>query len=220
LALLINGSAPLSLPYLGPNSDGGSATLQGFYFWDKDGFSMKTPLSLEAWVWQAGVIGTSQYVVYAGGGTFLGGLFVNATGHAVVQAPVTGAAFNQVATLTRQAWHHLVASISSAAVATLYVDGTSLGTANGTTQTATTQPIAVGGAAPAFQNQWQGAVSEVAYYDYALNGTQVSAHFAAADTSTLRPIYKASGTWSVTLGSSTLSAADIALILASVRKAY
>ncbi len=63
-------------------------------------------------------------------------------------------------------------------------------------------------------------MAEVAIYGAALTAARVAAHFAAADLATGRPVYKANGTFDITLGSAVGDPASTALILASVRKAY
>jgi hypothetical protein len=116
---------------------------------------------------------------------------------------------------TEQVWHHLVCTYDGANMH-LYVDGQAAGPSAAGAQAGASviMEISTNLGLTTFGG---GFYSEVAYYTSALSQTRVSAHFAAVDNVNAVPRVAASGGGGVVVPP---YGADIASILASVRKTY
>ena len=224
------GSAPRALqqgvagvgfaaPYTGPASDGGSAWVglgSALNYTDAD-LALTLPVSLECWFWlhhlQAAAVG---FLSVSDGATTLE-IGLDSTLHA--HAFASGGGASAVAVTTRQQWHHLVLTNTGAA-ALLYLDAI---------QVAAPPAAVIGAWAPGFLVGGGGnpsaplrlanaAIAEVAVFPAALTPARISAHYLAADTIASRPVYRNSGTWSVTTGSAQTVPEAINVLLGDVTK--
>jgi hypothetical protein len=219
MALSVNASTPIS-GYSGPNSLGGSAWLDAnalAQFVDAD--PLAGPWTMEAFVWQHYRRASAQIIATAelAGGASVAVLQIGATG--LPQGFGTATASTAGAAMSIQHWHHLAVVVTVAAT-TLYVDGVAqpAGGANGVGVQQITYGIGAhiqpfGGAASA-------NISEVAFYNAALTGAQIAAHFAAADQLTALPAYQGFGVFSPGSGTTAFNPAQLDSILKSVRKTY
>ena len=84
------------------------------------------------------------------------------------------------ASLEDGSWHYLALTYNGAGSATLYIDGHSMGTQSTSSYNTT---VTAGGFLVGNRNDNQlpfnGDIEDVAFYPYALSGTQVANHFAA-----------------------------------------
>lgn len=224
------GSAPRALsegvvgfqatPYVGPVSDGGSAYFNlntNCSYQDSD-LNVTTPLSLECWFWLTTSAAAAQDFVGISNGATALAIGIDATLHA--HAFSSGGGIASAATVTRDAWHHLVLT-QTAALGTLYLDGANVGTLAGAAVNINPNfLVGSGGSAGAPTRFAHAAVSEAAVYASALSAAQVTTHFTAADQTTARPVFTGNGTFSTSSGVVTLNSAQLAAILAAVRKTY
>lgn len=178
-----------------------------------------SPITIECWVWILYTNGKEMLPFEVPGGNISGGyeLSILSSGKAFFrgnQASVTAAT-----ALTTQHWHHLVGTYDEAHVI-LYVDGANAGSAVKTGHVSALQQGFIGSAAANFE-PLTGFITECALYPTALSSARVSAHFAAAATTTGPPVGGlAQGTFSFSTGSSTLNQQQLNDILASVRKTF
>lgn len=220
-ALLMAGQYQEPLPYIGPNSDGGSILLNGITGpWDLDGEALNNPFTVECWVWQQERTPATQYCILANlaAGGVLAALYLN---NGVPNLQGFGAPrATAVAAISKQHWHHLVGTVDALGNGLLYVDavvqpGAVVGAGGAGSYTK-----AIGLVSPGGTNVLSGALSECAMYSAVLTPTQVNNHFVAADNTISRPIYKANGTWSITTGSLTSNAQQLAVVLGDLSTTY
>lgn len=220
VALMVNNIDPVGLPYSGPVSDGGSFLDQGTaYGWfNQDSDALAAPLSLEFWLWQHSDIATQQiaFIVRSGASSF----FVQTSSTTKLGGVGTGGTIADAANLTRQAWHHVVFTISGTGAGILYKDAVSVATGAVGIPPTGNYRFALGGNVGSAANQFQGALSEAAIYGSVLSAARVTAHFAAADNVSSKPVYAVNGVFNPGPGTTSLDSANIASILASVRKTF
>jgi hypothetical protein len=183
--MLITGTSSDSLPYFGPNEDGGAMCCDGgnnsAHTVTQDTHPSGN-LALECVVWQVGVNagGSNIFCEWQGGPdpflqcTTTPNYAFNYGASAVVDS--NPPLFNS--------WVHLVGSLSGTTI-TLYVNGASRGTAS-VSVSAGTGDMSLNGSTVHTQGV-VGAIAEVAFYTHALSAARVSAHFAALDTQTRPP---------------------------------
>lgn len=212
-------STATSLPYLGPNSDGGSTFLSlntnaNYYPGDQ---TLATPFTMEVWAWlQKG--GTLQgfFAVSNNVNTMEVGVdgSNNAHFYDAVGANTTATA------VSLQHWHQYVL-VQQAASSTFYFDGAFVANGGGVALSGLFAfMIGAGGygASPArFANA---AVAEVSIYPSALSAARVLAHYNAADQLAQRPIYRGSGEFSVVTGVVTDNTSQLNSVLANITSTY
>lgn len=219
IALDVNGVSPWLMPYSGPSSDGGSAFLGSAYVWDTDGEVIAAPVTVECIVWQQSRSGAFQVALQVNTiGANLVQLGINSTGHPQVNVQL--GALTAPAAISRQHWHHLVATVTAAGVVALYVDAISVATGSPGIAGSNTYLYAVGGVTNNFGNAFFGNIAEAAVYNTALTPARVTAHFVALDAIASRPIFAQNGSFDVTTGTGTTGGAELAAILASVRQSF
>ncbi len=182
------------LAYTGPASDGGSVWMDAnFAAWHVSGDLTSSPRTVEGWVWLH---------TFKSGGQVLFGHYANMQTNAAGQVlwASVGANVTAPAVLTEQAWHHLVGTYGPISGAQLYIDGVSVANAAyGAADLPTTHAPTIGMSESA--TLFSAAnIAEVATYNRELTAAQVAAHFAAADSRSLRPVSRSSGTWNATTG--------------------
>jgi hypothetical protein len=203
-----------TMPYSGVASEGGSTWIDaGGGAIHRTGDTAKSPQSLECWVW--------LHFPPVAQEIFLS--HVESLGISAAGLPTwfnNAANLASAVALTEQTWHHLVGTYGPANGQKLYVDALQVGTGAfgagfGPVVAVESLGISVAGANTASAN-----IAEAATYDIELTPARITAHYLAADTLASRPTYKPQGTFDVTTGISDLSSADIAAILAAVRRTY
>lgn len=209
-----------SLPYTGPNKDGGSAFMtNAAAFMTVDNVTHTYPISIEAWVWHIQRKASQQNVFSlelngAGAGSLA--LTIDATGHP--QLTSNSAALTAPNPIALNQWHHLVA-VHTGAARRLYVDAVLV--ANDAQALASSPGcFSIGARGGDTGFYLEGCVSEVAYYTYALIVQQISNHYVAADNVAQRPIFRTTGTFNTVTGGSTVTQDSLDLVLASVRKTF
>ncbi len=171
--------------YSGPVSDGGSCLTDanfGFAYYDTEVLS--NPLTVECWFWQAYYQGLQQNIL-----TFntLGGVST-----CVIRTGATGllsvfgsaGSYTGSTPLDSSKWHYVAVTFDGTNMRT-YLEGSLIDTrANGAFSQASSYVI---GTARSNVTPMAGSVSEVAVYAAALSGTQIAAHFVAADQAGVNP---------------------------------
>ncbi len=133
--------------------------------------------SLEAWLRLTDV--TSVPVIFDSGATADFQMYVDATGHIVLQKRDTSAIGTSTAAYNNGSWHHVVWT-KAAATNHLYVDGVDVTPAiTNATIVAGATALGLGRLAAFASNQLTGSLDEVAIYNTALSATRVAAHYAA-----------------------------------------
>lgn len=220
IALLTNSNYPAGLPYLGPISDGGSFVGQAVaYPWmNEDVDAMAAPLTLELLLWQHSDIAVVQiaFIVRTGASPFF--IAVNTTPAIYCSGPSV-TIVNPTA-LVRQTWKHVVAVFPGAGNGTLYVNGSSVGTASLGVPPSGNYRFGIGGNVGSAGNQFQGALAECAVYTTALSAARVTAHFNAVDQITQRPIFSANGAFPTSSGGTSTDVQQLATIIAAVQTTY
>jgi len=215
---LLANSPHVAGSYTGIESGGGS--MYGFNLGGSilDGIQTTNASSIELWCWIGSSHGSLEafLVSHQDQGTS-GQLQVAILSSGKVLGRISSGAVTDTAVLSKQAWHHIVVTYSTPTV-TLYVDASNRGTATSAGGTGGSFSLALGslnnGTEPFY-----GFLAEVAEYNFALNSTQVSAHYAAV-SSPPAPVSGDISSFSFTSGSGVFPADSLALILASVRKTY
>lgn len=209
------------MPYLGPVSDGGSAffELNGNASYGDADLTVALPFTLECWAWIRESVSALQGFVAISNGTIAIELGISAGLQAHAFTPA--GAIQAVAALSRQAWHHLVLTVTLG-TCLLYADGVQVATGgSAATSYSPTLVIGSGGSAGSPTRFAHAALAECAIYSSALSLARVAAHFAAADTVSLRPVWRANGTFDITgSGGATSDVVDLTSVLKSVRKVY
>lgn len=190
-------------PYMGPASDGGAAYLlqnQALNYQDAD-LLIAQPCSLEIWFWLHSLRGVAQGFLALTDG--VSNLEIGVDNALKVHAFGSGGGLTAAAATTRQQWHHLVLTATVAAN-NMYLDAINVATLVGGA-IPVWHPgfiVGAGGSTTAPLRFSTAALAEAAIYATALTPGQVTNHYLAADNIAARPVYRNSGTWSVTTGSS------------------
>lgn len=207
------------LGYTGPNSDGGSAifTLSSA-LWEVDHRNITVPLTLEAVFFQHNIDSKLQVVFTTeinGVGTPCG-MGLDATGKPYMSN--TGTLIAGAAAPTFNHWHHMVA-VHTGANRTLYVDAVQVATQANVVGTLTGS-FSVGARPPASDQFAEMFISEVAFYNTALSAGRVTAHYAALDNLSSKPVFKPYGAYNPATAQSTFTSQDVQDILSAVRKTF
>lgn len=122
------------------------------------------------------------------------------------------------ATLTWNAWHHVVYEFTGAARNT-YVDGASIASVASGAFGAADYRVDLGSNGSGGEFCY-GGIAEAAVYDHDLGLTRVAAHYGAADTTTASPIYVAGGSVGVGIGGTAPYESLLSAIWNAVHKVY
>lgn len=145
------------------------------------------PFSAECWV-QATTQPGNYTVPLADFGAYGGGIYANASGWNFYQSPgpnsfwifnMKNGAFAQAsaAPINLLEWYHLAVSFDGTNV-TFYTNGVSQGTYNASGYLANPSTDIFIGAGPATSfGSFSGGVDEIAFYNYALSSSQITAHY-------------------------------------------
>jgi hypothetical protein len=218
---LVNGlSGAAQMPYIGPTSDGGSAYFDlnnNGNYGDGD-LALTLPFSLECWCWIQKSFGTAQGFVSISNGALAVELGIDATLHPHAFTPL--GTLVGAAALTRQAWHHLVLTCTLGACI-LYADAFNVNAGGGAAATFNPFLVIGSGGTPVAPTRFaHAALAECAVYPVALAAGRVTAHFAAADLTAGRPVFRGGGSFDVSLGTGTFDSSILPRILADVEKVY
>jgi len=201
--------------YTGPTSDGGSCYFLNFAQpRSHNNVLPNLPLSLECWVWSMGdpVAPMSLLSTSAGPQFYL---------DAALKGNIHGVNNNYVAAaaVTAEAWHHFVGTFTGAAEQ-LWIDGVNV--AGGADANASAASKLAVGCNLSGGTMFGGYIAEVAIYAAVLSNARIAAHFAAADRITSTPVLGSfSGNPATNpTASATANAAELDLILASVRRTF
>lgn len=213
---LMTSGGQAQLAYTGPSSDGGSVWMDSNVFaWHNEADQLQsTPFTFECVVWRHLHSGLVEVLM-----DWFAELQITATA-TVAFSPRAGFTVSTPATISEQAWHHLVATYGPTGGTKLYVDGVNVVTnasfivaANGG------HAIAVGGSA-AGANQAHANLAECAFYQAELSAAQVTAHFNALDLLAQKPVSLQNGTINLTTGVPIFTGTSLAAILAAVTRTY
>jgi hypothetical protein len=182
-----------SATFTRPTTNNGALTVN-----DHPQLDNTTAFSLEAWVYMTGDCNTgicgivSKRVGSASQEAYI--LYTDARNLIFRIIGNTGQQLTYGTSLSLNTWYHIVATFDGPAADTgvspsvnhavkIYINGTFL---TSRTQTATSIPntassFAIGHLTGNNASGWSGRIDEVAYYNYALTASQVSAHYAARD---------------------------------------
>jgi hypothetical protein len=191
------GSAPTHLlsvaaprfGYGGPSSDGGSwFNPSGEEVSSHDMLtSLTSPMSLEAWIWLAGIPAANGFAVaWDQNGPANAALIALAAG--TMAFNIGGSSNVSVATFTAQTWRHLVGTFDNANNR-LYVDGVLRGTVALAGAVTVHKLIGIGAGPPTSATSLQGFFSDVAIYGYTLTAAQVLNHYNAANQVGQAPVF-------------------------------
>lgn len=213
---LFSGTGSRSLPYMGPNSDGGSFLNGNDQYWNLEAETLGPPITVEVWVWQVYRTGGAVRVVdvITSGGFTLASVGIDASGNP--QGFGSGGPVLPANTITTQAWHHIAFVVPVSAASYLVLDGVQLGTGAAGGGGTIAALLCLGATVPGGASRFNGAISEAAIYNSALSLARIQAHYAAADNTAARPVFKPYGTWSITTGVSGMNTTDTAAILDAV----
>lgn len=211
---LVAGGAVV-LPYLGPNSDGGSGWFnsanQAVY---RTNYTVTSPFTLEGMVWVAFYAAALQVFLSVNN---LANLFIDATHH--VGGAYIAANIVDSVQLPDQSWHHVALTYGPTGGARLYKDGVLAATGAYAGAQTTTGVVSIGAASNATAAA-AASVSECAIFGTELSAARISAHFLAIDAATSRPIFRGFGTVPSSTGGTSTVPELSSEILASVRKTY
>lgn len=209
-------SARPDFGYSGISADGGAAYFDsGMSIFHNATIHMPIPCTVELWFWPDIVTTALQFLVaWDGASAGAMDIVLRATGLAAADWGASSSV--SAAAPTAQAWHHLVAVETGAAV-TMYLDSL-VRPAGAAAIAAANFNLYLGRNQPATQF-FTGAMCEVAVYGAALTAAQVTAHFLAQEQSG-PPISNQAGPFGAGGGSGTPSNASLTEILNAVRKTY
>lgn len=219
------GSAPYTieatqecLPYTGPNTDGGSLAVPGVGGpRTQQGITLPSPRTLECWVFPIGLPTLAIICGFNGINANEWGLSTDAAGHAAMT--VNGTNVISATVIVGEAWHHLVGTYDGVN-ARLYLDAILVAGPIVVAAPAANARQICWGSSGTPANVMFGAIAECATYPAALSAARVTAHFLAVDNVPSSPIFRGGAFSSGGGRSSGNTPADIASVLASVRKVY
>jgi len=203
-----------ALPYGGVNTDGASGWFDANTgAWHNPGDALVSPRSLECWVWRHALSGRVEVFCshYVNLQITAANTVLWASGGPNVTSP---------ATITEQAWHHIVGTYGPVGGAKLYIDGVNVVTGAYTGAFAPGAQVESIGMSGAGGNFTSANVCEVADYATELSAARVSAHFAAADLTAGLPLYLGFGAPAGGAGLIQYAGPDLALILKSVYRSF
>lgn len=209
-----------SIPYTGPNTDGGSLTLNGQQsWWDLEGDTFANPVSLECVVWQQENTPATQYLMLLIQSTNVAAALYLASGIPTLQG--TGATRAAPASrISRQVWHHVVGTVDAAGNGKLYVDAIQVATAVVGAGGSHPYQLVVGSTASPAGSFLSGSISECAVYTTALSPTQINNHFLALNNTSSRPVYVPNGIWTPSNGGITPDTSLLTQILKAVQRTF
>lgn len=185
----------------------------------RDTFNAVTPLTLEAWFWQLESNAAEGTIFYLGDNAGVRQYALYVEGNKSAAAFVDGTVVNPAGAMAPQTWHHEVVTYDEANIR-LYVDGTLVNTTAHTGHRNTNPAVWIGRTPPTNTSIFNGFEAELAYYNVALSGARVAAHFAAAG-----PLFAPVGgvganTVSITTGVPTSSINQLTTVLANITSTY
>lgn len=147
------------------------------------------PLTIECWIWWAQPNTATRATIFGWDGVAAGPNLAMDSASKKLRLGMAGASLLSTNVVSYQAWHHVVATVSSGGTISLYVDNAVAGTVGGASTSGWTQRLNVGLDGPGGANPFYGFITELAIYGSVLSTGRIAAHFAAADSIVSPPSY-------------------------------
>lgn len=207
-----------SVPYTGPNSDGGSFGPTGNGgARAQETILLPSPRTLECWYYPI-IVPKSVFLISFDGVAFnQWGLSTDANGH--IAMAVNNTNIISAVIPTSEHWHHIVGTYDGTN-GRLYLDAILVGGPTAIAAPANTARNFEVGANTNHTAIAYGAFAEVATYPVALSAARVTAHFLAVDNVPSTPVFRGPAFFSSGSDSSGDLITSINDILNSVRKVY